>query len=168
MVVSVFREREFLVSLRDEMRDSALFDFIDDEQIRVLDRPPQEEDVYALNPPGVLIMGLAFEAAYGLGGKGEVEPYPVIFYWVAETWDAADDSDRWTDASEGAAVLRRKGTEAVLQLGSGADGRFNIAGAGHEINWALPGASEAPESLAPDGGNDISVAPQVINYDLTL
>jgi len=170
--IPIFNERVFLEDLKSslidsvELQDSGGDQIVEDTQIKIIEREPFPEDVFDLVPPSLLIIVQSNEPIYGLGSMGHFEPYRVLMLSCAETLNSDSDDDRFMRETIGAADLRRLVARAVTRLGSGKDGLFSTDTS--EINWVLPGEMLAAQELESDEGNDISVAPQFFNYDLSF
>lgn len=167
MALAVFNERSFLADLQAAIRASADFAWLDDEQVILLDREPEEGDVVTLYPPALIIIPGSFEPDYGLGGVCRVA-YPARFLCIAETLDSSDDSDRWMDSTAGGAWIRTKTLDALSKLGPRGDGAITLTGGGF-VNYIEPGPHAPPMRMQiAENGLDLSVPELVVIYDLEV
>lgn len=161
--IQAFDERSFLLDLQRLLQESGDFTLVDDSQIVILDRDPEGgADLTSLNPPAVVLMPGAYRVEHGFGGVGRCA-FPVMFLAIGETLDAQEDSDRYTDETEGSGTLRTKLENLLYTLGP--DGAFTLT-QDATINYVEPGDHEAPVRVVYEDGTDLSVLPLTMVYDV--
>jgi hypothetical protein len=142
----------------------------DQAQIRLLDREPAQEDLFTVEPPALFLVPGEWDFVQYGPEVIRIEPYPVHLLILAQTLDASEDSDRWTDASKGAARLSSLVIDAANRLGPNGDGAISLTATGNRCNYALVGQRARPARLFVQDdegeGTDITVPAVPVNYDL--
>jgi hypothetical protein len=162
MADPVFDQRGFLADLKSALQSSSDLTAVDDEQIYVLDRFPDSEDVVTLVAPSVLVVpgGLEKTVYGGAVARGLME---VTLFCLGETRDASDDSDNLMDSSEGALKIMQDTETAALGLGTSSDGRFALTASGQSIN-SVTAQQEVPQRFNTVDGGDVAIAPLMLSY----